>query len=109
MTDIQKLVEAYIKREFNLSLDDLHKISQEKALQEIADFGQEQDKCAHEYDHNGECLKCDEPMSEWVPMTDEEIHDIVYEQVAGYIVQPNPSLGFRVAANIEAKLKEKNT
>ena len=66
-------------------------MSTEDALQEIADFGQLQDK------------------REWVGLTDEEIHDIVYEQVAGYIVPPNPSFGFRVAANIEAKLKEKNT
>ena len=100
MTDIQKLVEGYIKREFNLSLDDLHKVSQEKALQEISDFGQLQDKCDHEYDHNGECLKCDEPMSEWVEITKGECEDL-YKASEGHWLE--------YAWAIEAKLKEKNS
>jgi hypothetical protein len=101
MTDIQILVDAYLKREFNLSLEDLHKISQDKALQEIADFGQLQDKCNHEYDHNGECLKCDEPMSEWVGLTEKEM----IELNRNYCYCSR----WEAMTAIEAKLKEKNT
>ena len=41
---------------------------------------------------------------EWVDLTDEEIHDIVYAQMG----DQHPAVGFRVAHCIEAKLKEKN-
>ena len=41
----------------------------------------------------------------WVGLTDEEIHEIVYEQIEWQ----HPAAGFRVANCIEAKLKEKNT
>jgi hypothetical protein len=46
-----------------------------------------------------------EEKREWVGLTDEEIHKIVYEQIEGQ----HPAAGFRVANCIEAKLKEKNT
>jgi len=77
----------------------------EDALQEIADFGQLQDKCDHEYDHNGECLKCDEPMSEWVGLTDEEIYK---RRISGLYLR---SLGYSWNCQEEeqSKLKEKNT
>jgi hypothetical protein len=42
---------------------------------------------------------------EWVGLTDQEIHEIVYEQMEGQ----HPAAGFRVANCIESKLKEKNT
>jgi hypothetical protein len=44
------------------------------------------------------------PKREWVGLTDDEIHKIVYEQMEGQ----HPAAGFRVANCIEAKLKEKN-
>jgi hypothetical protein len=44
------------------------------------------------------------PKREWVGLTDDEIHKIVYEQIEGQ----HPAAGFRVANCIEAKLKEKN-
>ena len=44
------------------------------------------------------------PKREWVGLTDQEIHEIVYEQMEG----KHPAAGFRVANCIESKLKEKN-
>jgi uncharacterized UPF0160 family protein len=44
------------------------------------------------------------PKREWVGLTDQEIHEIVYEQMEGQ----HPAAGFRVANCIESKLKEKN-
>ena len=46
------------------------------------------------------CVKCSEPMREWVGLTDEEIRDVHWSK---------PMDEYSFAAAIEAKLKEKNT
>jgi hypothetical protein len=66
MTNLDDIVDdlIMITRDLMSVSDRLFAYHKELALQEIADFGQLQDKCDHAYDHNGECLKCDEPMSD---------------------------------------------
>lgn len=102
MTDLDDIVDdlIMITRDLMSVSDRLFAYHKEKALQEIADFGQLQDKCEHEYDHNGECLKCDEPMSKWVEITKGECEEL-YKASEGHWLE--------YAWAIEAKLKEKNT
>ena len=46
------------------------------------------------------CVKCSEPMREWVELTDEEIRDVHWSK---------PMDEYSFARAIEAKLKEKNS
>jgi hypothetical protein len=71
----------------------------------------EQEPAKHIKTYKIVCPHCDKPhdwtylKGEWVGLTDDEKHKIVYEQIEGQ----HPAAGFRVANCIEAKLKEKNT
>jgi hypothetical protein len=41
-------------------------------------------KCEHEYDHNGECLKCDEPIGEYMKINttmEVEVFDDTAEEI----------------------------